>query len=142
VSETKKPTTRARAAFIISIVGGIAIVLGGLLYTVMRRFGMTGETFRRTGRMVGGVGSVAARPAYGLMTGFWILGIVSGIIVLISAIMLNRRPAQVNIWGILTVIFSIVSFFGGSRGGFYVGTILGIIGGALALLSKPKVKSI
>jgi hypothetical protein len=88
--------------------------------------------------MVGGVGSVAARPAYGLMTGFWILGIVSGIIVLISAIMLKRRPAQVNIWGILIVIFSIVSFFGGSRGGFYVGTILGIIGGALALLSKSK----
>jgi hypothetical protein len=128
---------RARAAFIISLVGGIVIVLGGL-YTVMRRFGMTGETFRRPGRMVGGVGSVAARPAYGLMTGFWILGIVSGIIVLISAVMLNRRPPQVNIWGILIVVFSIVSFFGGSRGGFYVGTILGIIGGALALLSKPK----
>lgn len=41
-----------------------------------------------------------------------------------------------NWWGVLIPIFSILSLFGG--GGFFIGMILGIIGGALGLAWKPK----
>jgi hypothetical protein len=38
----------------------------------------------------------------------------------------------------MILIFSIISLFGGSMGGFLIGAILGIVGGALALSSRPK----
>jgi len=129
MSETDRLTT----AFIISLIGGILIILGSL-YTTMWGIGMMG----------GAYGGMMGQPAYGAMTGTWILGLVSGIIVLISAIMLNIRPGEAThgkracctMWGTMILIFSIVSLFGGSMGGFLIGAILGIIGGALALSSR------
>jgi hypothetical protein len=41
-------------------------------------------------------------------------------------------------WGIIVVVFSIPSVLSG--GGFVIGFILGIIGGALALSAKPKMQ--
>jgi hypothetical protein len=108
---------------------------------------MRSGTFRGTRPIVGTnmsrIGGAVPRPVYAPIGGTWLLGIafVSGIIVLVSAIMLNKRPEQATRWGVLTLIFSVASFFGGfgwSRGGFFIGAILGIVGGALALLSKPK----
>ncbi|MEM0123512.1 MAG: DUF6114 domain-containing protein [Conexivisphaerales archaeon] len=64
---------------------------------------------------------------FGLMA---IFGLISGVIVLVSGLML-RKSADYTVWGILIVVFSIFSFFG--MGGFIVGAVLGIIGGALAL---------
>jgi hypothetical protein len=95
------------AAVIISLVAGILIVLGSLYATI------------------GGIGAV------------------SGIVVLISAIMLKIRPGEgtrglrvcCRMWGTAILVFSIVSLFGGSVGG-YIGAILGIVGGALALVVK------
>lgn len=156
MSETK-PTKRARTPFFVSLVGGILIILGGL-YTAARRLLRTGRTYRgtrpgmggignATRPAMGGIGSAMARPAYGAMGGTWILGIilVSGIIVLISAVMFNRRPAQATRWATLTVIFSIVSLLVGFMGIFLIaravvilGAILGIVGGALPLLAKRK----
>ncbi len=64
------------------------------------------------------------------------IGIILGIIVIIGAIMLYRNPDQKTGWGIAVLIVSIISIFIG--GGFLIGLILGIIGGALALQWKPK----
>ena len=130
MSETDRLTT----AFIISLIAGILIILGNL-YTTM--WGIT---------MMGGLGGMMGQQAYGAMGGTWILGLISGIIVLISAIMLNIRPGEAThgmracctMWGTMILIFSIVSLFGGSMGGFLIGAILGIVGGALALSSRPK----
>lgn len=60
-----------------------------------------------------------------------ILGAVSGIVVLISAIMLKIRPGEATqglrvccrMWGTAILVFSILSLFGGSMGG-YIGAIL------------------
>jgi FtsH-binding integral membrane protein len=77
-----------------------------------------------------------------------ILGIVSGIFVLISAIMLKIRPGEgarglrlcCRMWGTMILAFSIVSLFAGSVDGFIgailIGGILGIVGAALALVVK------
>ncbi len=62
---------------------------------------------------------------------FSIAAIVFGIAVLIGAIMLNSRPAENITWGIIVLIFSIASFIG--MGGYMIGAILGIAGGAIAL---------
>jgi hypothetical protein len=67
----------------------------------------------------------------GFVTGLSIVGLVPGIIVIIAAVMLNVRPIEHTIWGTLILIFSIISFV--SMGGFFIGAILGIIGGALAI---------
>ncbi len=123
------------AAFIISLVAGILIVLGSLYATI----GGIG--------MMGGLGGMMGQLPYGAMAGLWILGLVSGIIVLISAIMLKIRPGEGTRglracciwWGSIILVFSIVSLFGGSMGGFLVGAILGIVGGALALSTGLRV---
>ncbi len=81
---------------------------------------------------------------YGMMRGLgfvfglmWILGLVFGIIVIISALMLNRRPHEHTTWGILILVFSVLSVFGSMMGGFGIGVLLGIIGGILAITWKP-----
>lgn len=62
------------------------------------------------------------------------LGLVSGIVVLIAAILLRSRPREHTTWGALILVFSILSFPG--MGGFFIGAIIGIVGGALALSWK------
>lgn len=129
MTETEKSTT----AFIISLIAGIFILLGSL-YTTMWGPGMMGAGF----------GGMMGQKAYGIMAGIWILGPISGIIVLISAIMLRIRPSEATrgaracftMWGSLVLIFSVVSLFAGSMGGFLIGAILCIVGGALALSIK------
>jgi hypothetical protein len=69
-------------AFIISLVAGVLIILGSL-YAALWGIGM-----------MSGIGVMMGEQAYSAMTGTWILGLTSGIIVLISAIMLNIRPGE------------------------------------------------
>ncbi len=77
---------------------------------------------------------------YGFMSGSWLygitaVGVISGIVVLVGAVMLYTRPSSAPTWGLLVLIFSIVSFFG--MGGFFIGAILGVVGGALAMAGRP-----
>jgi hypothetical protein len=65
------------------------------------------------------------------------IGLLLGFMVLIGAAMLRIKPAKKKVWGIIIVIFSITSVITG--GGFIIGFILGIIGGAKALSRKTKV---
>jgi hypothetical protein len=130
MSETKLTT-----GYTISLVAGILIILGSL-YTKMWGTWMMG----------GGYVGMMGQQVLGVMTAMWILELISGIIVLISAIMLKIRPGEATegirkcciLWGTMILIFSIVSLFGGSMGGFLIGAIFGIVGGSLALLSRPK----
>ena len=64
------------------------------------------------------------------------VGIIFGILVLLGAIMVHRNPTKKTGWGVIILVFSILSIVIG--GGFIIGLILGIIGGALALAWKPK----
>jgi hypothetical protein len=72
----------------------------------------------------------------GIVEGIGLFGLASGIIVLASAILLMAVPNQRRTWGVLTLVFSVLSFLG--LGGFVIGAILGIVGGVLALRWKPK----
>jgi uncharacterized membrane protein len=71
----------------------------------------------------------------GYMSGLSIIGLVAGIVVTTGAIMLNARAKDRATWGIIILVFSIISLLG--MGGFYIGALLGIAGGALALSLRP-----
>jgi hypothetical protein len=74
--------------------------------------------------------------SYGFFAVISALSLICGIIVVITAVMLMARPQEHLIWSSLIIAFSAVSFVG--MGGFYIGAILGIIGGAIALSYKPR----
>ncbi len=131
MTEAERPTT----AFVLSLVGGVFILLSGGVMSTIGSFGFGGMMgFGGMGGMMG--------PGFGMMgwTGFGlfgILGLIFGAIVVISAIMLNSKPQEHATWGTLIVLFSVLSIFGGAMGGFGVGLILGLIGGVLALTWNP-----
>lgn len=64
------------------------------------------------------------------------LGLISGIILLIVATMMYFKPGRYRIWGVITIVFSIIALL--AMSGFVMGTVLGIIGGILAILRPIK----
>ena len=133
----EKPT----AALILSLVGGVFILLGGGMmsmigsYVGQYGFGMMGGYGSWGGMMGPGFGMMGL--AFGAL-GF--LGLIFGAIVIISAIMLNSKPEQHSTWGTVIIIFSVLSVFGSAMGGFGIGLVLGLIGGILAITWKPTKK--
>lgn len=129
MSDEEKPST----AFILSLVSGVLILLGAATTLLMGAF--MGAT--RWGGMMGG-GMMpwmgGWNPAFGFV--FSAIGFLSGAIVLYSASMLNTKPQDHATWGTLILVFSLISVAGG-WGGFGIGLILGLIGGALAISWKP-----
>ena len=138
MSEPMKPV----AAFILSLVAGVFILLGsvGMSMFALGFPGMmmggiegmqvgTGMTARMMASMMGGMmvpwmlGSVSVLAAVGL---------ASGIMVILGSVMLYTRPAENYLWGALILAFSVVSLLG-SMGGLLVGLVLGMLGGILAL---------
>ncbi|MCW4045310.1 MAG: DUF6114 domain-containing protein [Candidatus Bathyarchaeota archaeon] len=117
----EKPT----AAFVLSLLGAIFIIIGGLVYAVV--FSIIGGVFDFIG--FGGLG--------GLITILGFLGIVWGVLVLIGAIMMNSEDkSKVRTGSILVLIFSILSWVG-AAGGIFIGFLLGLIGGILGLTWNP-----
>ena len=123
--------TRPSIAFMLSLIGGIFIVLGSLLSFLMNSFWETWGWGMMGPWMMGGYGF-----PYGITWGFSLVALIAGLIVIVSGIMLQTRPEEHMLWGILVLIFSIVSFVG--MGGFMIGALLGIAGGALALSWRPR----
>ena len=128
------------ASFILSLIAGI-LILGGSAVVVNLS---NGEPYY--GGMMGGYyyGGMMG-GYYGMMHGFgfgggWFyglaaIGIASGIIVLVGAIMIYNQPAKASTWGAIILAFSIVGILG--MGGFFFGAILGVVGGALAITWRP-----
>jgi hypothetical protein len=121
----EKPT----AAFILSLLGGIFMILGGGLTLFVTSLIGYGMGYSPGWHMMGW-------GMMGFLPWFWIIGLVSGVIVLIGAAMLYTRPEESATWGVLILMFSIISLLG--MGGFLIGFLLGLIGGILAIVWKPK----
>jgi hypothetical protein len=105
---SEKPTT----AFIISLLGGIFVLLGGLIWLPLATL-LT---------IFAGIGF--------LLYAF----LAFGIIILVGALMINSNPRATHTWGIIILLLGIFSLFGVTT---TLGGILAIIGGALALSWKP-----
>ena len=114
--ENDKPV----AAFVLSLIGGIFVLLGGIVIAALG----AALTF-----FIGGIGGF-----YGLF------GIIFGIIIIVGSAMLYSNPDKHVLWGAIILVFSIVSWFG-SYGGFVIGFLLALIGGILAMVWKPQIKT-
>lgn len=116
---------------ILSIIGGSLMVAGGifalLMFGVWSQAGMAGW-----GPMMGGGG-------WGAMSGYfgWAVGtmaaisLAAGAVAIAGGYAIYRNPASANVWGVGILIASIVGLF--TMSGFFIGPVLGIIGGILAL---------
>ncbi len=107
-------------AVILSIIGGILILISGL---VLFGVGIAGAP------VVPGVG-------VSVLLGAGVWGIICGIIVIVAGYMVSSRPMSHSAYGIIVLIFSILSF--AESGGYIIGGVLGIIGGLWAIFWKPK----
>ena len=111
--------------------GGVTTMMGSFMGRYQAGYGGYGG-------MMNGYGYYGMMRALGIGFGFMgILVLIFGVIVTVSAILLHSHPNQHTTWGILILIFSVVSTFG-MMTGLGIGLILGIIGGILAIIWKPE----
>jgi hypothetical protein len=137
---TAQNTTEAypNTASIFAIVGGCFMLIAGFLILAVSAFiipHLNSSFFNSTmyfnstshpvpfGNVPGFVG--------GILAGVGLFGLISGLIVVGSGIMVRIHPEQSTVFGVLILVFSVLSFFG--SGGFVIGAILGIVGGVLTL---------
>jgi hypothetical protein len=105
----EKPAT----AFIVSLIGGIFVLLGGLVWAA--------------------IGTVVA--IFTLGVGFLLyVFLLFGIIIIAGAVALNNNPSSAHAWGVVIIILGIISLFGVITA---LGGIISIAGGALALSWNP-----
>lgn len=108
------PLQKPTAAFVLSLIGGIFILLWGALIAVI------GASFGPIGRGVAYLGGIES---------------LLGILVIGFGVLLYVMPQNHVAFGILVLVFSIASLIG--LGGLLIGFILGLIGGILGIVHKP-----
>jgi hypothetical protein len=130
---------RPTVAVILSIIGGVLMLVGGSMAFMMLSYNNDGfGMMSGSGAMMGGYRGMMDDVGfpYAVLGGLMLVSLVSGILVIVGAVMMNIYPSQSTTWGIIVLVFSIISFVG--MGGFVIGAVLGIVGGALALSWRTK----
>ena len=112
---------KPKQAFTLSLIAGILIVGNAVAV------GVAGAYFPWIFPTLPGSDNNATVPFATIA----VIGLICGALVLLGAVMLHTKPENRKAWGIMIIVFSIPSVVTG--GGFIVGFILGIIGGAKAL---------
>lgn len=123
------------AAFVLSLVAGLSVLLASGITLVWVSRGMPIWNGMMGGMMSGWQGMMGGMGMFGgMFLGSAVLGLISGVIIIVGAFALYMNPNQASTWGTIIVIFSFVGGFG--MGGFFIGSLLGIVGGLLALTGK------
>ena len=104
------------AAYILSLIAGIFVIIGGLAAAVIGAL----VTF-----MFAGIGGLVG-----------ILGIVWGVLIIVFALRLKSNPGSHATSGALIIVFSLLSWVG-AIGGLFIGFLLGLIGGIMAIVWNP-----
>jgi hypothetical protein len=132
--ESVSKTNGMPPSAILSVLGGALMLAGGILSLSMlglwNQAGVPG--MMGWGHMMGGYGMMQGAYASSVIGTMTALSLVTGTVVIAGGYFIYRRPASSKIWGTGIVIASIVGLFG--MGGFFIGPLLGIIGGILALV--------
>ena len=118
-AEPEKPT----AGFIMSVISGVFILLGGLVQLSIALAASKILSFIG----VNDAGLVAASS----------VGVVIGVVVIALGVVMRSRPRQHLAFGAAIIVLSFVSFYTSFFGGFLIGAVLGIVGGALGVAHKP-----
>lgn len=122
MNQSRKPNK----AFILSLIAGILIIINTTLLGVA-----TTWLPELIPTLPGSTGNDTS-----ILYQLTAIGLVFGFFVLIGAVMLHVKPVKKRLWGVIIIVFSIPCVITG--GGFIIGFILGIIGGALARSRRTK----
>jgi hypothetical protein len=124
-------------AFLLGVLAGALIIVGSVAMYVGLAFAMPFMTYMcpMCGRYGGPMGMM---PFAAALLFFPILGLASGALVMYSALRL-REGRDLSIWGAMLLAFSLIALFAG--GGFLVGSILGILAGAIALAQRETARA-
>ena len=124
-----------KTAGVLALVGGLIIILGGVIFLGVAAFVIPHLNLSNMTVPQGIDRASLPGLISGILSVMGAFGLVCGSVVLVSATMLLAKVGQRRTWGVLVLVFSVLSFIG--LGGFVVGAILGIAGGVLALRWKP-----
>ena len=131
-----------RLAFLISLISGALILTGGLFTSavgiLLRISGFESANHEVT--WPGALGSGVGLFEFGVSL-IGMLGVLAGIVIILAAVMLVKRPKKCSTWGSVIVLFAFFSIYGAVMGGFGIGFVLGLIGGVLAITWRPKDRS-
>jgi len=130
-------------AYAISLLAGILTFIGGLAKASTSgiiKYTASGATFNNF------VGNSVRSTNFGLAISSAkisaVLLILSGILVLVSAVVMSFRSNQYAVWGTIILVFSVVGLFAGGNFLTGVGSVLGIIGGLLAITYRTVSRSV
>ncbi len=139
-SETGQEATSAypKVAGVLALVGGAIMILGGAIFLGASIYILPHMNFANVTVPQGFDRANLPRLISGIVEAMGAFGLICGIVVLLSATMVLAKVGQRRTWGVLTLVFSVLSFIG--LGGFVIGAILGIAGGVLILRWKPPVQ--
>lgn len=112
-------TKRATAGFIVSLIGGILVLVQGLIRIVRGEVTFLGADLIRR-RILGGLG-------LGIIG---IIAVIFAILIIIGAYLIYN-PSTVVAGSLIVIVFSALSIIAG--GGFIIGLIVGMIGGIIGL---------
>lgn len=104
---------RPVGAGVLTVLGGLFILGGGVAFAL--------------------VGAVFA--IFGHWSGLFLLGLATGLLTILVGFLMIAAPSAHTLWGVLAVLFALVSI-PVAFGGFLVGFLLTLIGGILALAWK------
>jgi Family of unknown function (DUF6114) len=139
VTRTTATEASTDLAFALLLIGGVLITIGSVVGMGMAAIGR--PFFWGMGGMMGYYGYpgmmggyyYGSYPYYGIMYGLDSVGIITGILVIVFAVLMKSKPADRKTYGVLIIAFSLISLVG--MGGFFIGAIIGLIGGVLAVTS-------
>jgi hypothetical protein len=106
------------AAYLVSLIGGIIGIISSfiLIGTGAWIGSLTNEFITYSG------------PSLASLWGLGIWGLIASAIIIVSAVNLKSNPWEHTKWGVIILVFSIIG----------LNSIVGLIGGVLALVYEPK----
>jgi len=113
------PLEKPTAAFVLSLIGGIFILLWGAAIAAVGAYAQS-VTFGLAGGGIVAIGGLEA---------------VLGLLVIVFGVLLYVAPQHHVMYGVLVLVFAIVSLIG--LGGLFIGFLLALIGGILGIVHKP-----
>ncbi|HVP94634.1 MAG TPA: hypothetical protein VMS89_05605 [Methanoregulaceae archaeon] len=119
----EETNNRPAGAILLSSVGGLLVLVSGISIMMI-------------GTFLSSISLVPGLTAGAIIIAASVWGIICGLVMLIGSYLIRTRPRTTHtLWGILIFVFGLSSYFGG--GGFFIGGILGIAGGLMAVRWDP-----
>ncbi len=132
--ETVSKSSSMVPSTILSTIGGVLMVAGGILGLFMFGFWSQAGMPGWGGGMMGGWGMMSSGFMWAAVGTVAAISIAAGAVSIVGGYSIYKKPESSGAWGIAILISGIVGLFG--MGGFLIGPILSIIGGILALAKK------